>query len=45
MALKLKGASRSASSVPIMERLNAIRDRWHTKRHPFFHESAKVGSR
>jgi len=25
-----------ASSVPITERILAIRERWHTKRHPFF---------
>src|ERR1700746_1214158 len=24
------------SSAPITERILAIRDRWHTKRHPFF---------
>src|SRR5260370_40009780 len=25
-----------SSSVPITERILAIRERWHTKRHPFF---------
>lgn len=25
-----------ASSVPITAQIVAIRDRWHTKRHPFF---------
>jgi pyrroloquinoline quinone (PQQ) biosynthesis protein C len=27
-----------SSAAPIVERLNAIRDRLHTKRHPFFRE-------
>ena len=38
MASNLEVASKAASSAPIVERVNAIRDRWHTKRHPFFRE-------
>ncbi len=38
MASKLDVPSNDVSSAPIVERVNAIRDRWHTKRHPFFHE-------
>ena len=38
MASNLEVASKAPSSAPIMERVNAIRDRWHTKRHPFFRE-------
>jgi len=38
MASNLEVASKATSSAPIVERVNAIRDRWHTKRHPFFHE-------
>ena len=38
MASNLEVASKATSSAPIVERVNAIRDRWHTKRHPFFRE-------
>ena len=38
MASNLEVASKAASSASIVERVNAIRDRWHTKRHPFFRE-------
>jgi pyrroloquinoline quinone (PQQ) biosynthesis protein C len=38
MASKLDVPSNDVSSAPIVERVNAIRDRWHTKRHPFFNE-------
>jgi len=38
MASKLDVPPNDLSSAPIVERVNAIRDRWHTKRHPFFHE-------
>jgi hypothetical protein len=38
MASNLEVASKAASSAPIVERVNAIRDRLHTKRHPFFRE-------
>ena len=38
MASNLEVASKAASSALIVERVNAIRDRWHTKRHPFFRE-------
>ena len=40
MASKAEAASTRSysSSAPIVERVNAIRDRWHTKRHPFFRE-------
>jgi len=30
--------ARLVSTIPIAERIIAIRDRWHTKRHPFFRE-------
>jgi hypothetical protein len=29
------------STSPIINQIVAIRDRWHTKRHPFFHEFAE----
>src|SRR6202158_6420761 len=38
MASNLEVASKATSSAPIGERVNAIRDRWHTKLHPFFRE-------
>jgi pyrroloquinoline quinone (PQQ) biosynthesis protein C len=38
MAPNLEVASKAASSAPIAERMNEIRNRWHTKRHPFFRE-------
>jgi len=38
MASNVEVASTLSSAAPIVERVNAIRDRWHTKRHPFFRE-------
>jgi pyrroloquinoline quinone (PQQ) biosynthesis protein C len=33
--------SNSASSIPITDRIVAVRDRWHTKHHPFFRAFAE----
>jgi hypothetical protein len=38
MASNVEIVSTLSSAGPIVERVNAIRDRWHTKRHPFFGE-------
>ena len=38
MTANLEVTSEAPSSASIMERVTAIRDLWHTKRHPFFRE-------
>ena len=36
MASNIEIVSTLSSAAPIVERVIAIRDRWHTKQHPFF---------
>ena len=37
----MKGNSKKAAVPPIAKKIVAIRDKWHTKRHPFFQRFSK----